>query len=98
MAQYFKSPPAKLQGFEIWGLRMNKEGVLALSLVLLMGIVGALNPQFLSSRNLTNVFQSNAYIAVAAIGMSMANPTRMAASATLYRSNTCLRKAPPLSP
>jgi hypothetical protein len=30
VAQYFKSPPAKLQGFEIWGLRMNKEGVLAL--------------------------------------------------------------------
>jgi hypothetical protein len=30
VAQYFKSPPAKLQGFEIWGLRMNKEGVQSL--------------------------------------------------------------------
>jgi ribose/xylose/arabinose/galactoside ABC-type transport system permease subunit len=49
----------------------TQEGVLAISLILLMGIVGALNPQFLSSRNLTNVFQGNAYIAVAAIGMSM---------------------------
>ncbi len=49
----------------------TQEGVLAVSLVLLMGIVGTLNPQFLSSRNLTNVFQGNAYIAVAAIGMSM---------------------------
>ena len=29
-AQYFKSPPAKLQGFEIWGLRMNKEGIQSL--------------------------------------------------------------------
>ena len=31
VAQYFKSPPAKLQGYEIWGLRMNKEGVQSLS-------------------------------------------------------------------
>jgi hypothetical protein len=30
MAQYFKSPPARLQGFEIWGLRMNKESVQSL--------------------------------------------------------------------
>jgi hypothetical protein len=30
VAQYFKSPPAKLQGFEIWGLRMNKESVQSL--------------------------------------------------------------------
>jgi len=29
-AQYFKSPPARLQGFEIWGLRMNKEGIQSL--------------------------------------------------------------------
>jgi hypothetical protein len=29
-AQYFKSPPAKLQGFEIWGLRMGKDAILAL--------------------------------------------------------------------
>lgn len=31
-AQYFKSPPAKLRGFEIWGLRMNKESVQSLLL------------------------------------------------------------------
>jgi hypothetical protein len=30
-AQYFKSPPAKLQGYEIWGLRLNKESVQSLS-------------------------------------------------------------------
>jgi hypothetical protein len=29
-SQYFKSPPARLQGFEIWGLRMNREGILSL--------------------------------------------------------------------
>jgi hypothetical protein len=29
-ARYFKSPPTKLQGFEIWGLRLNKEEILSL--------------------------------------------------------------------
>ncbi|MBR1124265.1 hypothetical protein JQ628_22245 [Bradyrhizobium lablabi] len=29
-ARYFKSPPARLLGFEIWGLRLNKEEILSL--------------------------------------------------------------------
>jgi hypothetical protein len=29
-ARYFKSPPARLRGFEIWGLRLNKEEILSL--------------------------------------------------------------------
>jgi len=32
VAQYFRSPPAKLQGYEIWGLRMNRDGVQSLLL------------------------------------------------------------------
>jgi hypothetical protein len=30
-ARYFKSPPAKLQGFEVWGLRLNKDEILSLT-------------------------------------------------------------------
>lgn len=49
----------------------TQEGVLALSLVALIVVVSLINPRFLSTNNLNNVFQGNAYIAVAAIGMTM---------------------------
>ncbi len=51
----------------------TQEGVLGLSLVALMLITGAINPRFLdpSTGNISSVFQSNAYIAVAAIGQAM---------------------------
>lgn len=49
----------------------TQEGVLALSLVGLTIIVSAINPRFLAPENLSDIFQFNAYIAVAAIGMSM---------------------------
>ncbi len=49
----------------------TQEAVLLLALVVLMIGVGAVNPRFLAERNLNSVFLGNAYIAVAAIGMSM---------------------------
>ncbi|HEX2257028.1 MAG TPA: ABC transporter permease, partial [Afifellaceae bacterium] len=40
-------------------------------LIALFLTVGAINPRFLAERNLQSIFLGNAYIAVAAIGMSM---------------------------
>lgn len=49
----------------------TQEGILLLLLLLLIIGVGLYNPRFLNERNLTDVFNANAYIAVAAIGISM---------------------------
>jgi ribose/xylose/arabinose/galactoside ABC-type transport system permease subunit len=50
----------------------SQEVVLALSLALLLFVVGLINPNlWRNPNNIINIFQSNAYIAVAAIGMSM---------------------------
>lgn len=49
----------------------SQEAVLLLALVLLFAVVGAINPRFLAERNLETIFLGNAYVAVAAIGMSM---------------------------
>jgi ribose/xylose/arabinose/galactoside ABC-type transport system permease subunit len=50
---------------------LSQELVLVLAIVALFLVVGALNPRFLAERNLHSIFLGNAYIAVAAIGMSM---------------------------
>lgn len=47
------------------------EFILLGALASLFIVVGAINPTFLSSDNLTSLFAGNAYIAIAAIGMSM---------------------------
>ncbi len=49
----------------------SQEMALALSLIALLVIVGTSNPRYIEGRNLTSIFQGNAYIAVAAIGMTM---------------------------
>jgi ribose/xylose/arabinose/galactoside ABC-type transport system permease subunit len=49
----------------------TQEGILLLLLLLLIVGVGLYNPRFLNERNLTDIFNANAYIAVAAIGISM---------------------------
>ncbi len=49
----------------------SQEVVLLLSIVLLFIIVGSINPRYVAERNLYTIFLGNAYIAVAAIGMSM---------------------------
>jgi ribose/xylose/arabinose/galactoside ABC-type transport system permease subunit len=49
----------------------SQEMVLLLSIVALLVVVGTINPRYLAERNLQSMFLGNAYIAVAAIGMSM---------------------------
>ncbi len=49
----------------------GQEIVVLGALIVLFVVVGAVNPRFLSNSNLTNIFSGNAYIAVAAIGMSI---------------------------
>ena len=54
-------------------LRMfgGQETILLLCLIALFVVVGAINPRYIAERNLSSIFLGNAYIAVAAIGMSM---------------------------
>ena len=49
----------------------NQESVILLGLLLLIFVVGILNPRFLQERNISDILQGNAYIAVAALGMTM---------------------------
>jgi ribose/xylose/arabinose/galactoside ABC-type transport system permease subunit len=49
----------------------GQEIIVLLAIVLLFVIVGTYNPRFLSDTNMNSIFSGNAYIAVAAIGMSM---------------------------
>jgi ribose/xylose/arabinose/galactoside ABC-type transport system permease subunit len=49
----------------------SQEAVLLGVIVLLFLVVGNINPRFLAERNLESILLGNAYIAVAAIGMSM---------------------------
>lgn len=57
--------------FQLRSLAANQGSVIVVALVLLLLVVGLGNPRFLSSNNILDVLQGNAYIAVAAIGMSM---------------------------
>ena len=49
----------------------GQEIVIAGAIVALFVVVSAINPRFLGTNNLNTIFSGNAYIAVAAIGMSM---------------------------
>lgn len=57
--------------FQLRTLMSNQESAIVIALVLLLLVVGINNPRFLAERNILDVLQGNAYIAVAAIGMSM---------------------------
>ncbi|SDB04237.1 ABC transporter permease [Bauldia litoralis] len=50
---------------------LGQEMVLFIAIVLLFVVVGLINPRFVAERNISSIFLGNAYIAVAAIGMSM---------------------------
>ncbi len=63
--------PAVPAQYRLSSLLANQESAIILALVLLMVLVGLSNPRFLAERNLLDILQGNAYIAVAAIGMSM---------------------------
>lgn len=47
------------------------ECVVALAIVVLLVGVGLYNPRFISARNLGSIFSGNAYVAIAAIGMTI---------------------------
>lgn len=49
----------------------SQESLLLVALALLIAYVGNENGQFWSTRNMANVFAGNAYIAIAALGMTM---------------------------
>ena len=49
----------------------SQEGILLLVIVVLMVGVGLAFPRFRADKNLSDIFQSNAYLAVAAVGMSI---------------------------
>src|SRR5919106_6279697 len=57
--------------FRIGRFALSQELVLLFAILALFVVVGAMNPRFLAERNLQSIFLGNAYIAVAAIGMSM---------------------------
>src|SRR6185369_6952794 len=49
----------------------SQEGILLLVIIVLMVSVGLAHPNFRAQKNLSDIFQSNAYLAVAAVGMSI---------------------------
>ena len=49
----------------------SQEALLAFAIIAIAVLVGLYNPRFLATRNLTDIVLGNAYIAVAAIGMSL---------------------------
>lgn len=58
-------------GFQRFVSGYGQEIVVLLSIVALFVVVGMVNQRFLSDTNINSIFAGNAYIAVAAIGMSM---------------------------
>ncbi len=49
----------------------SQEALLAIAVIALAVVVGVVNPRFLATRNLSDILLGNAYIGVAAVGMSM---------------------------
>ena len=54
-----------------WRRLSSQETLLAVAIIGLAVVVGLVNPRFLGANNLADILLGNAYIAVAAIGMSM---------------------------
>lgn len=72
MAISIASGSAKKRGTSaFWRLFGSQEAVLLVCLIALFVVVGLINPRYVAERNLSSIFLGNAYIAVAAIGMSM---------------------------
>jgi len=57
--------------YRITKLYGNQESIIVFGLLLLIFVIGVANPRFLQERNLSDILSGNAYIAVAALGMSM---------------------------
>ena len=54
-----------------WRFSLSQEWLLLIGIAALLIVVGFINPRFLASRNLQSMLLANAYVAVAAIGMSV---------------------------
>ena len=70
----FEESPAfvpKRSGLTRFVSGYGQELVILLAIVALFAVVATVNPRFLGSNNLNTIISGNAYIAVAAIGMSM---------------------------
>ena len=52
-------------------VHLSQEWLLALAIVALLVVVGLINPRYVAVRNLQSILLGNAYVAIAAIGMSM---------------------------
>ena len=63
--------PVPEERYRITKLFGNQESVILFGLLLLIFVVGIANPRFLQERNISDILQGNAYIAVAALGMTM---------------------------
>ena len=57
--------------YRVMKLFGNQESVILFGLLLLIFFIGIANPRFLQERNISDNLQGNAYIAVAALGMTM---------------------------
>lgn len=57
--------------YRITQLFGNQESIIVFGLLLLIFFVGVANPRFLQERNISDILSGNAYIAVAALGMTM---------------------------
>ncbi len=71
IAQVALPRPAAEPEYQLRNLVANQESAIIIALVVLIITIGISNPRFLSTRNIYDVLQGNAYIAVAAIGMAM---------------------------
>ncbi len=63
--------PTPAPRYRLTKLYGNQESVILFGLLLLVIIVGLANPRFLQERNISDNLAGNAYIAVAALGMTM---------------------------
>ena len=63
--------PVPDERYRVMKLFGNQESVILFGLLLLIFIIGIANPRFLQERNISDILQGNAYIAVAALGMTM---------------------------
>jgi ribose/xylose/arabinose/galactoside ABC-type transport system permease subunit len=73
IAQPLTSPPPRGRSWttRLFNVLLSQEIVLFMVLLALLIIVGSINGRYLAERNLISIFNGNAYIAIAAIGMTM---------------------------
>src|SRR3954469_4628574 len=56
---------------DLRNLITSQEGILLVVIIVLMVSVGLAHPNFRAQKNLSDIFQSNAYLAVAAVGTAI---------------------------